>query len=276
MAGMQSGLWSVHGGNRLVPEQLINSSAANLIHADVHTVARMKKPKKSNGDLHLYQLHAFEIGGSKKYLSHTYDVVIVAAPLYDDISGIQFEKLPTKVVKPPQHFHKTVTTLVKGWPNATMFGYRAVANMPELVLTSKDGLFFSSLGRQTAVDFKLGDEGSKNEDPKDVTSSVPVWKVFSQAVLTTEQLNKLFLSYNDVRVIDWAAYPKYSTNADYFPPFELGLQLYYTNGMEMASSTMETCVISGRNVALLAYNRWFDKNDKIDSFSDGRKEKDEL
>ena len=273
MAGMQSGLWSVHGGNRLVPEQLINSSGANVIYADVHTVARMKKPRKSDGDLHLYQLQAFEIGGSKKYLSHTYDVVIVAAPLHDGIAGIQFEKLPQKVIKPPQHFHKTVTTLVKGWPNATMFGYRAVANMPEQVLTSKDGLFFSSLGRQTAVDFKLrgttpsGDEGS---------SSVPVWKVFSQQVLTTEQLSQLFLSYNDVRVIDWAAYPKYSTNADDLPGFELGLQLYYANGMEMASSTMETCVISGRNVALLVYNRWFDKNDKIDGISDGLKEKDEL
>lgn len=297
MAGMQSGLWSVHGGNRLVPERLVNSSEATLLHADVHTIVRQKKLKKSDGDLRLYQLQSFELDGSEKYLSRSYDVVVIAAPLHDDIAGIQFENFPRPVVKPPQPFHKTVTTFVSGWPNATMFGYRTVGNLPEQVLTSKDGLFFNSLGRQTAVDFKHGekastvadadkatgdeatptaDGSSKSDNLKDHSTTVPVWKVFSPAVLTKEQLNSLFLSYNDVRVVDWAAYPKYSSNAKDLPGFELGMQIYYTNAMEMASSTMETCVISGRNVALLAYNRWFDRDDKIDDINDGRELEDKV
>ena len=269
MAGMQSGLWSIHGGNRLMPEKLVNSSEATVLHADVHTIVRQKKPRKSSGDLGLYQLQSFELKGSNKYLSRTYDVVIIAAPLHDDIAGIQFEKFAQKIVKPPQNFHKTVTTFVSGWLNATMFNYRSVGNLPGQILTSKDGLFFNSIGRQSAVDFKHAQKttsdssASKNDD-----NQTPVWKIFSPKLLTTEQLDSLFLSYGEVQVVDWAAYPKYSSNANNMPVFELGLQLYYANAMEMASSTIETCVISGRNVALLAYNRWYDKDDKIDNIDD--------
>ena len=276
MAGMQSGLWSIHGGNRLMPEKLVNSSEATVLHADVHTIVRQKKPKKSSGDLALYQLQSFELGGANKYLSRTYDVVIIAAPLHDDIAGIQFEKFNRKVVKPPQHFHKTVTTFVSGWLNATMFNYRSVGNLPGQVLTSKDGLFFNSIGRQTAVDFKHAKKTTSDSSaPKNDDNQTPVWKIFSPKLLTTEQLDSLFLSYGEVQVIDWAAYPKYGSNANNMPVFELSVQLYYANAMEMASSTMETCVISGRNVALLAYNRWFDKDDKIDNINDNIQPKDD-
>ena len=38
MAGIEPGLWSVKGGNKLVCEKLISASSANIIHEQVTQV----------------------------------------------------------------------------------------------------------------------------------------------------------------------------------------------------------------------------------------------
>ena len=77
------------------------------------------------------------------------------------------------------------------------------------------------------------------------------------------QLQSLFDSRKDLRLVTWQAYPEYTPNMD-LPSFVLHDRLYFVNAIESAASAMEMSVIGARNVALLAYNQWYSYFDKID------------
>lgn len=48
------------------------------------------------------------------------------------------------------------------------------------------------------------------------------------------------------------------------PKFALHDQLFYLNALEWAASSVEVAAVAAKNVALLAYNRWYQDLDKID------------
>ncbi len=85
-----------------------------------------------------------------------------------------------------------------------------------------------------------------------------IWKIFSDASLTREEMTKLFLEVREKKEIPWLAYPEY---ADSSKPksmrFKLSQGFFYVNAVEWAASAMEMSVIGGRNVALLVENELF-------------------
>ena len=167
------GLWKVKGGNKQVPERLIDTSEIDVLRSEVTSVTKTENgfSVKSKG----------EAGESTK----NYDIVIVATPLNSDMSQIKFNNFQKPIGSYQKKYHRTVATFVKGWPNITNFGFENFDDFPTEILTTNENVFFNSIGRQTAVDFIPGIEPQVRD--------APVWKVFSQVPLTNSQVNFLFL-----------------------------------------------------------------------------------
>lgn len=68
----------------------------------------------------------------------------------------------------------------------------------------------------------------------------------------------IIFKVDEVQVLRWKAYPRYST-AERYDKFKLDDGLYHVNAMEWAASAMEMSVISGRNAAILAFNDYQEK-----------------
>ncbi|XP_021925663.1 prenylcysteine oxidase-like isoform X2 [Zootermopsis nevadensis] len=233
VAGADGGLWAVHGGNKIVTEMLLEQSDATLINARVTNVTLRPETE----DFVVDSVHG------KNYTSSLYDIVIIATPLTEDTqANIKFTNFP-KILKFPGIYHRTVCTIVHGKLNVTYFGFENEKDAVEEILTVKQDLLFSSIGRLNPVDYK------PNEGVFDV------WKVFSQKPLTEEQLNNLFLHERDVKVIDWLAYPQYHTKQRN-DEFILHKNLFHINAIEWAASAMEMSVVGAKNVCLLSYKAW--------------------
>lgn len=97
LAGAESGLWSVHGGNKKVPQNLLNASGAYLYTEEIKSIQltdgrfilRFKDNEKD---------------------SLIYDSVILATPLTSDTSTIQFENFPQPFAFNGR-FHRTVCSI---------------------------------------------------------------------------------------------------------------------------------------------------------------------
>ncbi|ELT89696.1 hypothetical protein CAPTEDRAFT_193688 [Capitella teleta] len=245
MAGVEPGLWSVHGGNKLIPQKLLhNTETVHIIKSDIKQITL-----QSDG---IYSLT------DSSDNSVNYDYVIIATPLNDDISKIEFQNFPSSMYSFKGNFHRTVATFVTGFPNASRFGYADVQEFPEEMFTSCKDLFFNSIGRQSPVDYVTVDH-------EKYMSSRPVYKVFSRGPLSPENINELFTQIDDITIVDWAgAYPSYSSNDGDLPPFQLHKGMFYVNAIESAASAMETLAIGGRNTALLLFNQFSGRSTHID------------
>ena len=250
------GLWKVKGGNKQVPERLIDTSGIDVLQSEVKSVTKLE-----NG----FRVKA---SGEKGETEKDYNIIIVATPLNNDMSQIKFSNFEKPIGGYHQKYHRTVATFVKGWPNITNFGFDNFDDFPTEILTTNENVFFNSIGRQTAVDFVPGTEPQFRD--------APVWKVFSQVPLTNSQINFIFSSVKEKKVVDWLAYPHYKSSETNIPPLKLADNIYYVNAIEMAASAMEMEVIGGRNAALLAHHEWFGKTDKIDKPSVDQNRKTEL
>ncbi len=242
---IQPPLWNVKGGNQQVPERLIKHSKANVIHSKVESVTKLKRTNGTN-----------EYSVSSGVKKETYDVLIVAAPLEKDMSDIKFINFDKAFLQLPGTFHRTVATFIKGMPNLKYFGFTNVSEIPPELLTVNDKLFFNSIERQFPTDPKNEGKSYLEEDP--------VWKVLSQNPLSDDQIETIFQSVVDKKVISWKAYPNYHSNEKNIPPFKLDDNLYYVNAIEWLASLMEMSVIGGINVANLAYNEWIANPKYID------------
>ncbi|XP_071955344.1 prenylcysteine oxidase 1-like [Antedon mediterranea] len=247
LAGVQPGLWSVFNGNKQVCENLIKVSKATLIKRKV-----MKVRGNEDNSYTLYW-NDEETG---KLTSKDFDIVVVATPLQDKLSKIDFEN-----ISPPIHYFKgeyqrTVANFVHGTPNSKYFGKPTLPDLPEEIMTTVDGKIpIRGLALKIPVDYETG-----------VREDIPyVYKIFTERPLSDEEINELFLNVSEVKIVDWLAYPNYSTN-DKLPPYQLSQNLYYTSGLEWAASAMEIGAISGKNVAQLAYQNWIKNVTMIDSY----------
>lgn len=199
----------------------------------------------------------------------TYDIVLIAAPLGRKMANITFRNFDPPIAEFPNAYHQTVTTVVHGRLNASFFGYRdpQAFRLGAVFTTDNPKLFINSVAAVSPV----GDAGAGGKPP----SQSAVWKVFSNEVLTKEQLHLLFSSYDSVKVKAWLAYPQYSP-PERCPPIVLHEQLYYLNGLERAASAMEISAIAARNAALLAFHRWHGHSASIDQEDLHEKLKTEL
>lgn len=181
--------------------------------------------------------------------SKEYDIVILAMPIYKGMTDIKFEDFQTDIKPVRDSFHLTVASFMEGQPNSSYFGIDNIDSFPDAFFTCNESVFFNSLGKQKPV------------EPG--TPKIPVYKVFSNKVLKTDQLKELVPEISDLRVVEWQAYPQYAASVE-LPSFTLHEQMYHINAIEMAASAMEMSVVGAKNVALLAYYRYKGIYDKID------------
>ncbi|GAB6028447.1 Prenylcysteine oxidase-like [Chamberlinius hualienensis] len=252
LAGATPNLWSVEGGNHLVAEKLLQSTGVDLIPETVVEVV-YQESNKTFSVVSAAPEFAANINDAPSYSKRRleYDIVIIATPLIDGVSRINFTAFPTPIKNFKGRYQRTVTTIVEGDINRTYLNLDDKA--VDSILTTSTEAEFNSLSRIFPVSSQETENMSK------------VWKVFSQLPLTDQQLDNLFASRLDTQVIDWLAYPHYT------PPEELqsfllqgNLPIFYTSAIEWAASAMEMSCIAGRNAALLAHHYWHKNRDAID------------
>ena len=140
-------------------------------------------------------------------------------------------------------FHRTVATLIHGDINAAALGFTSIedATGTNFFLDNKSNI--NSVALQTPIDFDPKTEGDGSDLPL-------VWKVFSQAPLSDEDLSSLFINVYDKQEADWLAYPDYQVpGSGLLTDFELHRGLYHINAMEWAASAMECSALAAKNVA---------------------------
>lgn len=250
MAGVEKGLWAVENGNNQIPKLLVEKSGAKVILEKV-TKIELKDDDKWRS---LYTLTTTDDSGVVN--THEYDQVIIATPLTDDMSSIEFDdKFRPPIKKDPGSYHRTVVTFVQGWLNKTNLGCdlsdKSCKDV-ELFLTCNKSLFYSSVGQQVPI----------NYDPSKPIGT-PVYKVFSKEPLSKDQLDFLFISFDTAKTIDMKAYPKYQP-PEFLPQFVLHRNMFYVNAIERAASAMEMVAIGAKNVALLSYYNWKRGLGKVD------------
>uniref|UniRef100_A0A1A8CMW8 Prenylcysteine oxidase 1 n=1 Tax=Nothobranchius kadleci TaxID=1051664 RepID=A0A1A8CMW8_NOTKA len=258
LAGADSGLWAVDGGNKRVCTGLIYNSKSELIHAKVTSVTMKSRPSKRGNAVNLYEVNYVGESGSAHSL---YDIVVIATPLHQGKSDITFSGFCPPI---PSHYpglyHQTVTTLVHGKLNMSYLGTTEPASkftVSDILTTDSKYCDINSLSSLDPVTIPGGYKRPR-------ASHTTVWKVFSPQPLTQDQLQRIFLSYDSVSETPWLAYPAYRPPHRKTPPFILHDRLYYLNAVEWAASAMEMSAIAARNVALLAHHRWHQQPGKID------------
>lgn len=242
MAGFDSSLWAIDGGQSQIVKGLVKKSGANIIPSRVE-------------EIHLNADGSFVLFANN--ISTVYDLVVIAAPLTNDAKyPIIFKEFPD-TIHVPGRYQRTVATILHGKLNHTYFGFANENDAPTFIANIGD-TFFNSIGQISKV--------SSNEKPMQ-----NVWKIFSRQLLTTEQLQYLFLERSDVQVVDWLAYPHYDTSKRK-DKFILYRNLFYLNAVEWVASAMEMSSISAKNIALLIIKSLFpeklSKNKNTDSVSE--------
>ncbi|XP_048187454.1 prenylcysteine oxidase-like [Perognathus longimembris pacificus] len=263
LAGAQGSLWAVEGGNKLVCSGLLKLSKAHVIHATVTSVALHSTEGRA-----LYQVrHESDAGPGSDF----YDIVVLAAPLPpDDSSGrFAFEGFAPPVEDVRGSFQPTVVSLVHGYLNSSYFGFPDPKLFPfASILTTDFPGFFCTLDNVCPVNVSAS---FRRKQPQEAA----VWRVQSPAPLLRAQLKTLFRSYYSVQTAEWQAHPVYGSRRG-FPRFALHDQLFYLNALEWAASSAEVMAVAAKNVALLAYNRWYQDLDKVDQKDLMHKVKTEL
>lgn len=220
LAGSDSKLWSVNGGNWQLAAGLINYSNATLhLHEGITSIAHA-------GDH--YVLNSTE--GN----SYNCKVTVIATPL--DELNIRFT--PSFSI-PNRRLHHTFTTFVRGLLNLEYFGFNHVSEIPDLIGTLEvPNVPFSSI----SILKKYGEE-------------VMTYKMFSRGPADDSLLDQLFSVRKETIRIDWPAYPHFVAPEVFAPILLDGMHLYYINSFENAASTIETSAVAAENVARLIISR---------------------
>uniref|UniRef100_H2YKE1 Prenylcysteine lyase domain-containing protein n=1 Tax=Ciona savignyi TaxID=51511 RepID=H2YKE1_CIOSA len=254
MAGIQPGLWSVRGGNKLLCSKLYENSSAHWIKEEVTKVSLT-----SGGQ---FAVRTSTNESNFLWLSiviySLYDHVIITTPINKDtskldVSGACSTYCPSDD-NDQRRYRKTVATFVKGKLNSTKF--QCESPTCPVILGTSNATYFRTIGFHYPVDF--------NESTGDTIES-GIYKVFSDESLTKEQIDDLFDKHDSVDEVVWLAYPKYSApeNLTSFVLNEAGL--YYTSPIESAASAMEMSLISARNAALLSFNDWYAVSEPVNN-----------
>lgn len=237
LAGAQSGkLWAVKGGNYQVCKAILEKAEANMM-LNTKVTAISKKTDEN-------QEVKYAVMANGKLTDYMYDVVVVAIPLEVRSDQIQCKECSDwPKLNEIGRFQQTVATFVKGRVNYKAFGFAKESDVPSEIFTVESPkAFFSSLGLLKTVEGK--------EQPG---TESPVYKVFSREVLTDAQLDVLFATREEQKVIKWLAYPHYNP-PEKFSSFRLDDGVFYGNAIERVASAMEMGAIGGRNSALLTLN----------------------
>ncbi|XP_028399919.1 prenylcysteine oxidase-like [Dendronephthya gigantea] len=211
LAGAESNLWSVKGGNWKVCEGLLNKSSV-ILNKNTQIIEIIKKSDTKEDGKPLYYLRSVE-----SLINTPFDVVIVALPLdiaQNFIGCSECSNWPMQTEL--GQFQQTVATFVDGNLNDNTFK----KDSSVIGTMEKPEIFFSSIGKQPSV-YKGNDSGAEGN----------VWKVFSRKPLTDDQKHKLFSESKESKEVIWLAYPHY-TPPEKFLSFVLDDGVFYVNTIE--------------------------------------------
>ena len=90
---------------------------------------------------------------------------------------------------------------------------------------------------------------------------LPVHKLFSNSPPSGDLLDRLFTGAQRRLRLSWLAYPQYPSRMEpeALGNFTLVNNLYYLSSVERAASAMEMSALAARNVANMAYTRWYNR-----------------
>jgi len=224
--------WGVEGGIHQIAEKCLQ-----FTKAAVHKNAPVTKISKlSTSPASSYRIRA------KNVADTTCDTVIIAAPL-EILSESLFDFTVPDSAKIRRPYQIVYRTMVVGKLNTSYFGLENLDSTPELILTMENNSIpFTSIAK---VHFSRKD--------------TDLYKVFSKVPLTDKVLDTVFTKREQVVVVPWnepGAYPVL-TPMKQWPPIILAENVYYNNAWESAVSTMETQVLSARNIAQLIQRKAF-------------------
>ncbi|WVZ81508.1 hypothetical protein U9M48_028875 [Paspalum notatum var. saurae] len=220
LAGAESGLWAVEGGNWQLPAGLLKTSNATLhLQEGIDSIA-------DAGDHYVLT--------SNTGNEYSCMVTVVATPL--DEVNITFSP-PISI--PPRKMQHTHATFIRGLLNHGYFGLNSASDIPDLIGTLElPDIPFSCISVL------------KRYSEDDMT-----YKMFSRAKLDDGLLDQIFSTRKETIRINWAAYPHYEAPEEFAPILLDGKQLYYVNTFESAASAIETGAVAAENVARLIISR---------------------
>uniref|UniRef100_A0ACD5Y489 Uncharacterized protein n=1 Tax=Avena sativa TaxID=4498 RepID=A0ACD5Y489_AVESA len=220
LAGSESGLWAIKGGNWQLAAGLLKTANANL--------------HLQEGIDSIFDAGDYYVLKSNKGQEYNCKVTVIATPL--DEVNITFVP-PISV--PPRKMQHTHTTFVRGLLNPKFFGLSSVSDIPKLIGTMElPDVPFSCISVL------------KKHSEHDMT-----YKMFSRTKLGETLLDQIFSTREETVRIDWPAYPHYHAPEDFAPIILDGKHLYYVNSFESAASAMETGAVAAENIARLIISR---------------------
>jgi len=239
LIGASRDIDSVRIGNKEICNKLIEES---LIQLRTNTTVKfITRNQVDNTYTVGYELP------TNQTIEQVFHAVIIAAPL--EFANITLNIYNDNTVPPttldPREYQTTHVTLVVGRLRSDYFNFKTGENVPQRILTTEDPrLPFNSL-----FAWKTFPDGAR------------LYKIFSRGVIT-DQLLSQFIEIDPTETVwrtVWKAYPVLRPTVE-FPPLVIRPNLFYVNAMETAFSTMETEVISSRNIVNLLVQSMMDSN----------------
>lgn len=186
-----------------------------------------------------YTLYTTTPDGTRQ--SHPgFDKIIIAAPL--EFAHIQWGNVTVSPVAQQMRPYQLVhVALVVAELNLAAH-FHQDGDQPQHIITTEDSEpGFTSITMHS----RFNDRGQPRQ----------LYKVFSRHPLTDLQLDSWFTNRTETHLTQFYAYPVLHPlpTGQMFPPFILDAaeDIYYVNAMESAFSTIETEMISGKNIARL-------------------------
>lgn len=198
------------------------------------TITRIEKRELD----YLVTYKEFGSEGCKEYTSN-HDIIVLGVPI--ELSNIEFINIKIPTYK--REYVKVHTTFVTGNLNLKRFNLEPSQSIVYSVITTGENeTNFYSIA---LTDFtKSGDT---------------IYKIFSKNEVTESELYDYFSEFKWVHRDWFYAYPKYynlTTEKDWHD-IEFDTNIYEINSMESIVSTIETEIISSKNIALLITKKFY-------------------
>jgi prenylcysteine oxidase / farnesylcysteine lyase len=218
LIGVYSGTtYSLEEGNSTMPDHL-----AKVSNAKVKLGQKVDKIEKtSNGT---YKVYTGEI-------RTVFDAIIIAAPL--DLAKIEFDGISMQGWE-PQSYQTVYKKILRGVFDPAYFGMKSSAEVPAMVLTTKDVDPITHYSIQKV---------SGNESLVTISSLNPINSNAFEGVFKNDASTVLEHCWK-------AAYPKFKPLAR-LPSTHIDKRLIYASTIEPAVSSMETSVLSALNAIKL-------------------------
>lgn len=229
--GDTGSVFRIDGGNSQLCIRLLEASDAKIrTDCRVHTISQERTGSKQSR----YRVRTKRSSQNQG----CFDAVIIAAPL--ECANIDFANIslpPSATIRRP--YQDINVTVVAGELNPEYFNRDTRHSTPPVILTKET----PSIPFLTCI--QVRDESTGGDQ---------IYKLTSRNAISTPCLNEMFTNITDIRRKTWQAYPKLNPGQE-LPPFEIQAGLYYVNAMESIISTMETEVVSSRNIVNLLTQR---------------------